>query len=153
MEVILLENLKNLGQIGDIVRVKRGYARNFLFKFGKALNASKENIEMVNKKKDELNKKNTELKKIAKKTFEAINKKTFIFYKKATENGELYGSLKPREIVNLINEQKNLELKPSYIDLNKEINQIGSYTATINLHSEVQAKILIEVVKEGSQKK
>jgi len=153
MEIILLENLKNLGQIGDTVKVKDGYARNYLIRYGKALNASKENIEIVNKKKEELNRKNTELRKSAKKIFEAINKKQFIFEKKATENGELYGSLKPREIVDFLNKDKNLDLKPSLIDLGKEINKIGSYSAVINLHSDVQAKILIEVVKEGDQKK
>ena len=153
MEIILLENLKNLGQIGDTVKVKDGYARNYLIKYGKALNASKENIQVVNKKKEELNKQNIELKKGAKKIFEIINKKQFIFEKKATENGELYGSLKPREIVDFLNKDKNLNLKPSLIDLSKEINKIGSYSAIINLHSDVQAKILIEVVKEGEQKK
>ena len=153
MEIILLENLKNLGQIGDTVKVKDGYARNYLIRYGKALNASKENIEIVNKKKEELNRKNIELRKSAKKIFEAINKKQFIFEKKATENGELYGSLKPREIVDFLNKDKNLDLQPSLIDLGKEINKIGSYSAVINLHSDVQAKILIEVVKEGDQKK
>ena len=153
MEIILLENLKNLGQIGDTVKVKDGYARNYLIRYGKALNASKENIEIVNKKKEELNRKNIELRKSAKKIFEVINKKQFIFEKKATENGELYGSLKPREIVDFLNKDKNLDLKPSLIDLGKEINKIGSYSAVINLHSDVQAKILIEVVKEGDQKK
>ena len=153
MEIILLENLKNLGQIGDTVKVKDGYARNYLIKYGKALNASRENIQIVNKKKEELNKQNIELKKGAKKIFEIINKKQFIFEKKATENGELYGSLKPREIVDFLNKDKNLNLKPSLIGLSKEINKIGSYSAVINLHSDVQAKILIEVVKEGEQKK
>ena len=153
MEIILLENLKNLGQIGDTVKVKDGYARNYLIKYGKALNASKENIQVVNKKKEELNKQNIELKKSAKKIFEIISKKQFTFEKKATENGELYGSLKPREIVDFLNKDKNLNLKPSLIDLSKEINKIGSYSAVINLHSDVQAKILIEVVKEGEQKK
>ena len=153
MEIILLENLKNLGQIGDTVKVKDGYARNYLIRYGKALNASKENIEIVNKKKEELNRKNIEIRKSAKKIFEVINKKQFIFEKKATENGELYGSLKPREIVDFLNKDKNLDLKPSLIDLGKEINKIGSYSAVINLHSDVQAKILIEVVKEGDQKK
>ena len=153
MEVVLLENIKNLGQIGDIVEVRRGYARNFLIKFGKALNASKENISIVNSKKEELNKKNLELKKSAKKLFEIINKKRYIFSKKATENGELYGSVKPREIIGHINDINKLTLQPSCVDLSKEIIKIGSYNATINLHPEVQAKVLIEVVKEGEQKK
>ena len=121
MQVILLENVKNLGQVGDVVKVKRGYARNFLIRFGKALNASKENIETVNRKKNELNKKDIELKKSAKKLYELINKRQYTFIKRAKENGELYGSLKPREIVEFINDKKNLELKPSFIDLNKDV--------------------------------
>ena len=117
MEVILLENIKNLGKIGQIVKVKRGYARNYLFKFEKALNASKENIQIVNNKKNELNKKDIELKKEAKKIFEKINKKTIKIYKLATENNELYGSVKPTEISNLVEEREKVSVKPSQIDL------------------------------------
>ena len=73
MELVLLENIKNLGKIGDLVKVKRGYGRNFLIKYGKALIASKPNIDLVNKKKDELNQKNLELKKAAKKIFKLEN--------------------------------------------------------------------------------
>ena len=98
MEVVLLENIKSLGQIGDKVDVKRGYGRNFLIKYGKALVASKQNIELVNKKKDELNKKNVELKKNAKKIFDIINHSKYKFHKRSKENGELYGSVKPVEI-------------------------------------------------------
>ena len=98
MEVILLENIKNLGQIGDTVQVKRGFARNFLIKYGKALKASKENIEIVKKKKAELNEKNLELKKAAKKIFEIINLKNYKFSKRAKDNNELYGSIKPKEL-------------------------------------------------------
>ena len=78
MEVVLLENIKNLGQIGDVVRVKRGHGRNFLIKYKKALKASKENIDLVNKKKVELNQKNFELKKSAKKILDIINKTNII---------------------------------------------------------------------------
>ena len=78
MEVVLLENIKNLGQIGDIVNVKRGHGRNFLIKYGKALIASKENITLVNKKKSELNEKNIEQKKSAKKIFDIINQSKYI---------------------------------------------------------------------------
>ena len=148
MEVVLLENIKNLGQIGEIVKVRRGHARNFLIKYGKALKASKENIEFVNKKKSELNEKNLELKKGAKKTNDILNKASFKFSKRAKENGELYGSLKPLELTKAIEEAKNIKIKASQIDLNKEIKKIGSYEATINLHAEIQSKIHIEVVKE-----
>ena len=104
MEVVLLENIKNLGQIGDIVKVKRGHGRNFLIKYGKAMKASKENIELVNKKKTELNEKNLELKKSAKKTFDVINHSKYKFSKMSKENGELYGSIKPLELSKAIEE-------------------------------------------------
>jgi len=148
MEVILLENIKNLGQIGDVVNVKRGHGRNFLIKYGKALKASKENIDLVNKKKTELNQKNVELKKSAKKIFDLINLSKYKFSKRAKENGELYGSIKPLEITKTIESEKKISIKASQIDLGKEINKIGSYEAKINLHAEIQAKIHIEVVKE-----
>ena len=148
MEVVLLENIKNLGQIGDIVNVKRGHGRNFLIKFGKALKASKENQALVNKKKIELNEKNVALKKEAKKTYDIINKKSYKFSKEAKDNNELYGSIKPRELSKTIESSDNIEIKPSQFDLSKEINKIGSYEAKINLHAEVQAKIHIEVVKQ-----
>ena len=148
MEVILLENIKNLGQIGDVVNVKRGHGRNFLIKYGKALKASKENIDLVNKKKTELNQKNVELKKSAKKIFDLINLSKYKFSKRAKENSELYGSIKPLEITKTIESEKKISIKASQIDLGKEINKIGSYEAKINLHAEIQAKIHIEVVKE-----
>ena len=148
MEVILLENIKNLGQIGDVVDVKRGHGRNFLIKYGKALKASKENIDLVNKKKAELNQKNLKLKKNAKKIFDIINRTNYKFSKRAKENGELYGSIKPMEISKAIENTNKMEIKPSQIDLGKEIKKIGSYEAKINLHAEIQAKIHIVVVKE-----
>ena len=147
MNVVLLENIKNLGQIGDIVKVRRGHGRNFLIKYGKALKASKENIELVNKKKAELNEKNVELKRSAKKISDQINLKKYKFSKRAKENGELFGSIKPKELTKAIKETNNVEIKPSQIDLNKEINKIGEYEAIVNLHAEIQAKIHIQVVK------
>ena len=147
MEVILLENIKNLGQIGDVVNVKRGHGRNFLIKYGKALRASKENKEFVNKKKAELNQKNIELKKSAKKIFDLINKSKYNFSKRAKENGELYGSIKPLELSRAIKNDSNVDIKPSQIDLNKEINKVGTYEGKINLHAEIEARIHIEVVK------
>ena len=151
MEVILLENIKNLGKIGDAVKVKRGYARNFLIKYGKALKASKENQALVYKKKIELNEKNTDLKKEAKKNYDIINKKSYKFSKEAKDNNELYGSIKPKEISKTIESINKIEIKPSQIDLNKQINKIGSYEAIINLHSEIQAKVHIEVVKKEEE--
>jgi len=148
MNVVLLENIKNIGQIGDVVNVKRGHGRNFLIKYGKALKASKENIDLVNKKKDELNEKNLKLKRSARKIYDIINLTKYKFSKRAKENNELYGSIKPIELSKTINNLKKIEIKPSQIDLSKEIKKTGSYEAKINLHAEIQAKIHIEVVKE-----
>ena len=148
MEVVLLENIKNLGQIGDIVIVKRGHGRNFLIKYGKALKASKDNIALVNKKKEDLNAKNSALKKEAKKVFDIINNKKYKFSKRAKDNDELYGSIKPKELSKTIESVEKIEIKSSQIDLGKEINKIGSYEAKVNLHAEILANIHIEVVKE-----
>ena len=152
MEVVLLENIKSLGKIGDVVNVKRGHGRNFLIKYGKALNASKENLNIVNKKKTQLNEKNTALKKDAKKIYDIINKKNYKFSKMAKDNNELYGSIKPKEISKNIENIDNVEIKPSQIDLDKEINKIGTYEAKINLHAEIQALIHIQVVKQEEKK-
>jgi len=152
MEVILLENIKNLGNIGDIVNVKRGHGRNFLIKYGKALKASKENIQLVNQKKTELNEKNTTLKKNAKKIHDVIDKKKYKFSRLAKDNDELYGSIKPKDISNIIEETDKIQIKPSQIDLGSEINKIGTYNSKINLHAEIIATIHIEVVKEVEKK-
>ena len=152
MQVVLLENLKNVGKIGDVIKVKRGYARNFLIKFKKALIASKENILEVNKKKELLNSKDLEFKKIAKDIFEKLNKKKFVVEKLLTENNELYGSVKPTEISKLILNKENIEIKPSQIDLVKEIKTSGDFTVKLNLHSEVQASIIIQVKKTEAHK-
>ena len=151
MEIVLLENIKNLGKIGDIVNVKRGHGRNFLIKYGKALKASKENIDLVNKKKDDLNTKNLALKKEAKKIYDIINNKKYKFFKRAKDNNELYGSIKPKELSQNVENVDKIEIKPSQIDLSNEINKIGSYTAKINLHAEILANIHIEVVKEKEE--
>ena len=148
MEVILLENIKNLGNVGDVVNVKRGHGRNFLIKYGKALNASKENIAFVNKKKSELNEKNITLKKNAKKIYDIINNKKYKFSKQAKDNDELYGSIKPKEISKNIEEIDKIQIKPSQIDLNSEITKTGTYDAKINLHAEIIATIHIEVAKQ-----
>ena len=151
MEVVLLENIKNLGNIGDLVNVKRGYGRNFLIKYGKALKASKINIDFVNKKKTELNEKNISLKKNAKKIYDIINKKNYKFLKRVKDNDELYGSIKPREISKTIENIDKVEIKSSQIDLTKEIIKIGFYEVKVNLHAEVLATIHIEVVKQAEK--
>jgi len=151
MEIILLENILNLGGIGDKVKVKNGYGRNFLLKKGKALRFNKENEDFVNKKKDELNKKNTELKNKLKEISKLVNNKTFTFNKECKENGELYGSIKPKEITNLIKEKVNAEITPSQIILKDELNKLGEFKIDINFHSEVKANILIKIDKIQSK--
>ena len=151
MEIILLENILNLGNIGDKVNVKNGFGRNFLLKQGKALRFNKENQELVNKKKDELNKKNNETKNKFKEISKLVDKQTFNFFKESKENGELYGAIKPKEISNLIKEKMNTEVSPSQIILKDDLNKIGEFKADINFHSEVKAVISIKIDKIQSK--
>ncbi len=145
MKVILLENLKKIGSIGEIIDVKRGFARNFLISKNKALYASKENISKVEKIKSELSKKDNDKKKEAKKIFEKIDKKEYKIKKLSTENNELYGSVKPTEISKLILEKDKLDIKPSSIQQIKEIKTIGKFNVRVSLHSEIDAEIIVNV--------
>ena len=151
MEIILLEKIINLGNIGDRVKVKNGYGRNFLLKQGKALRYNKENKELVNKKKDELNKKNIEIKNKFKEISKLVNNKTFTFYKESKENGEIYGTIKPKEITNLIKNKLNAEVSPSQIILKDELSRIGSFKVDINFHAEVKARISVKIDKVQSK--
>ena len=151
MEIILLENILNLGNIGDKVSVKNGYGRNFLLKKGKALRFNADNQKLVDKKKDELNKKNTEIKNKFNEISKLVNNKTFIFNKECKENGELYGTIKPKEITNLIKEKTSAEVSPSQIILKDNLNKIGKFNAYINFHSEVKASIFIKIDKIQSR--
>ena len=145
MKVILLENLKRIGSIGEVIDVKRGFARNFLIANKKALYASKENIKEVEKIKSELSKKDNEKKQEAKKIYEQINRKEYSVKKLCTENKELYGSVKPTEISKLIFELSKTEIKPSMIQPVKEIKSLGKFKVKISLHSEVDAEITVDV--------
>ena len=150
MQIILLENIMNLGKIGDLVEVKNGYGRNFLLRQGKALRASKENIDLVGKKKVELNKKNDEAKNQFKEIALKISNKVLKFNKESKENGELYGSIKPKEVSSAFKTVLNVEIIPSQIDLRQEITQIGKYKINVNLHSEVTASVNIHIDKIDS---
>ena len=147
MEIILLENIINLGNIGDKVIVKPGYGRNYLLKNGKALRFSEKNLDHVSKIKDQLNKKNIEIKKKYKDIAQSINNKSFVFNKESKDNGELYGTIKPKEISNKILEKSNVEIKPSQIIIKEELSKIGIYKVDVNFHSEVSAKISIKIEK------
>ena len=146
MKVILLENLRRIGSIGEIIEVKRGFARNYLISNKKALYASKENIAEVEKIKSELGKKDSEKKKEAQKISEQINNKEYEIKKLSTENKELYGSVKPTEIAKLLHENDKLDIKPSMIQPINEIKSIGKFKVNIILHSEIDSEITINVV-------
>ena len=148
MKVILLENIRKIGSIGEIIDVKRGFARNYLISKKKALFASKENIKEVEKIKQELNKKDQDKKKEAKNILEKIQNKTYEIKKLSTENKELYGSVKPTEISKLIHEKEDVEINPSNIQPSKEIKSLGEFKVVINLHSEVQTQITIKVTPQ-----
>ena len=150
MQIILLENIMKLGKIGDQVEVKNGFARNYLLRQGKALRASKENIEFVSKKKVELNKKNDETKNQFNEIASKISNKVLKFNKESKENGELYGSIKPKEVSNAFRSILKIEITPSQIDLRQEITQIGKYKINVNLHAEVTAIVNLSVEKIDS---
>ena len=151
MKVILLENVRKIGSIGDVIEVKRGFARNFLISKKKALFASKENIKEVEKIKNELSKKDIEKKKDAKIIQEKIQNKEYQVKKLATENKELYGSVKPTEIAKILNEIEKIEVNPSVVQPVKEIKSLGIFKVVLNLHPEVQSEITIKVVSEDNK--
>ena len=152
MKIVLLENLRKLGNIGEIIDVKRGYARNFLIPQKKALFASEKNIKEVEKIKSDLNKKDLEKKKAAKEIAEKLKNKTFEIKKLVTENKELYGSVKPTEISKILKEKENVDLSSSLIQPVTEIKSIGEFKVLLNLHSEIESIIKIKVLPEETVK-
>ena len=152
MKIILLENVRKVGSIGEIIDVKRGFARNFLISKKKALFASKENIKEVEKIKQDLSKKDQEKKKKAKNIQEKLQNKEFEVKKLSTENKELYGSVKPTEIAKILQEKEKIEINPSMIQPVKEIKSIGTFKVILNLHSEIQSEISIKVVPDENIK-
>ena len=145
MKVILLENIKRIGSIGEVIDVKRGFARNFLIANKKALYASKENVKEVEKIKSDLSKKDNDKKSEAQKISEQINNKEYSVKKLSTENNELYGSVKPTEIAKLIQETNKINIKPLMIQPVQEIKSLGKHKVKISLHSAVDAEIIIDV--------
>ena len=152
MKVILLENVRKVGSIGEIIDVKRGFARNFLISKKKALFASKENIKEVEKIKQELSKKDQDKKKEAKLIHDKIKNKEYEIKKLSTENKELYGSVKPTEISKILENQDKVEINPSLIQPSKEIKSLGNFKVLINLHPEVQTLIVIKVTPQEEAK-
>ena len=148
MKVILLENVRKVGSIGEIIDVKRGFARNYLISKNKALFASKENINEVEKIKQELSKKDQEKKKEAKLIQDKIKDKLYEIKKLSTENNELYGSVKPTEISKLLEEKEGIKINPSLMQPSKEIKSLGDFDVLVNLHSEVQTQIVIRTISQ-----
>ncbi len=148
MKVILLENVRKVGSIGEVIDVKRGFARNFLISQKKALFASKENIKEVEKIKNDLNKKDLDKKNSAKHIDEKLRDKEYIIKKLSTENKELYGSVKPTEISKILKELENVDINPSMIQPVQEIKSLGLFNVILNLHSEIQSKIKIKVISQ-----
>tara|TARA_Y100001970_G_scaffold293515_1_gene440870 strand:+ start:5 stop:460 length:456 start_codon:yes stop_codon:yes gene_type:complete len=151
MQIILLEDIRNLGKIGEVVEVKDGYGRNYLLKLGKALRADKDNIDFVNKKKEEINKKSLEQKKEAKKVLDKIKNKKLIFKKETKENGDLFAPIKPKEISKYFNENFKETIHPSQIDLKQEINKIGKFSLLINIHSDLRTELHVWVEKKETK--
>ena len=152
MKIVLLENVRKVGSIGEIIDVKRGFARNFLISKKKALFASKENVKEVEKIKQDLSKKDQEKKKKAKNIQEKIQNKEFEVKKLSTENKELYGSVKPTEIAKILQKKEKIEISPSMIQPVKEIKSIGTFKVILNLHSEIQSEISIKVITDDNVK-
>ena len=151
MDIILLENLTNLGKIGDKVTVKDGYGRNYLLKHGKALRFNKNNEQLIIKKKAELNQKNIEQKNKFLQISKKVNNLTIVFNKESKENGDLYGTIKPKEITNLIKEKFDADVSPSQLIIKENLNKIGLFKSIINFHPEVQATISIKIDKIKSK--
>ena len=152
MKVILLENVRKVGSIGEIIDVKRGFARNYLISKKKALFASTQNIKEVEKIKQDLSKKDEERKKEAKVINEKIKNKQYEIKKLSTENKELYGSIKPTEISKILEEKEQVKVNPSLIQPSKEIKSLGDFKVLINLHPEVQTQIVIKAIAQEEAK-
>ena len=144
MEIILLESLNKLGGIGDIVNVKDGYARNFLIPQKKALRASNENKEYFAKIKKDLVEKNNKVIEKAELAIKEILSIEVIFIRNASDNGQLYGSVSPKDVSNYFLEKK-IDVKPSNVNFHNAIKKVGIYDINIKLHPEVGCNIKINV--------
>ena len=152
MKIILLENVRKVGSIGEIIDVKRGFARNYLISKKKALFASTQNVKEVEKIKQDLGRKDENRKKEAKIINEKIKNKQYEIKKLSTENKELYGSVKPTEISKILEEIEQVKINPSLIQPSKEIKSLGNFDVLINLHPEVQTQIVIKAVAQEEEK-
>ena len=146
MEIILLQKISKLGNIGDTVQVKQGFGRNFLIPTGKALRATKENKEFFQKTREKLLEENKEAIEKAEKLRVEVENLKLVVVRSASDTGLLYGSVTTRDIANLINEQ-GINLNRKQIALEKPIKDLGVYDMSIILHPEVESKIKLKVVR------
>ena len=150
MEVILLERIAKLGQMGDVVRVKDGFARNFLLPKGKALRASEANRSRFENMKVDLEARNLEQRGEAEKVAERLNGQSFTVLRQAAEGGQLYGSVTPRDLVGLITD-KGFTVGRSQIVLNVPIKMIGMYKVPVTLHPEVEVTVSLTVARSADE--
>jgi len=146
MQVILLERVAKLGQMGDVVSVKPGYARNFLLPQGKALRASDDNVKSFEARKAELEAQNLETKKEAAAVAERLNGTTYIVIRQASDAGALYGSVSTRDVADLLAEAA-VTVERRQIVIGQPIKILGIHTVTLNLHPEVDSEIRLNVAR------
>jgi large subunit ribosomal protein L9 len=150
MEVILLERIAKLGQMGDVVRVKDGFARNYLLPKGKALRASEANRSRFETMKIDLEARNLQQRGEAEKVAERLNGQSFTVLRQAAEGGQLYGSVTPRDLVGLITE-KGFAVERSQIVLNMPIKMIGMYKVPVSLHPDVEVTVSLTVARSADE--
>ena len=150
MNIILLEKIKKLGNIGDEVTVKSGYARNFLVPNNKALYATPENRKYFEEKKTEIKSQNETLIKKAKEKLKKLSEQEVILIRAASDTGQLFGSVSTKDIVNSLAE-KNISILKNEIDLNKSIKYLTFEKVTINLHPEVSCEITLNVARSSEE--
>jgi large subunit ribosomal protein L9 len=150
MEVILLERVAKLGQIGDVVRVKDGYARNFLLRKGKALRATQENKTRFESMKTQLEARNLELRSEAEKVAQKLEGRSFAVLRQAAESGQLYGSVSARDLAALVAEG-GFTVERGQIELNAPIKTIGRHQVPISLHPEVAVTVTVNVARSAEE--
>jgi large subunit ribosomal protein L9 len=153
MKVLLLEKIKKLGNIGDLVVVKDGYARNYLFTRKKALRFTKENQERFEVEKEIIEKANAEKNKLAAKDSKKISGKTLVFIRQAGDDGKLYGSVTNKDIASTLKSEFSVEISVENIIINEKIKEIGFHDIVVELHAEVDAKLRLIVARSIEEAK
>ena len=151
MQVILLERIEKLGNMGDVVTVKDGYARNFLLPQGKALRATKANLERFEREREELERKNAEARAAAEKDAEKIEGAKLVLIRQAGEMGQLYGSVTTRDIANALKEEFGVEVVRNQVQLDRPIKIIGLHDVIVRLHPEVSVTVTLNVARNEDE--